>query len=84
MAENNWTYIRIQKQTAKKLRAIKLEKDIVMYDEVLTLLLGYYTLEQNREASQISLPSHKLKSEFHNFKQTGGLKNGTAAKNVKG
>ena len=42
--EDAWTYIRIRKSTAKKLRGIKLEQDIEMYDEVLDVLLSKYNL----------------------------------------
>jgi len=42
--EDNWTYIRIRKSTAKKLRQIKLEQDIEMYDDVVNLLTSRYTL----------------------------------------
>jgi hypothetical protein len=44
--EDNWTYIRIRKSTAKKLRAIKLEQDIEVYDEVIDSLLSKYNLSK--------------------------------------
>ena len=50
--EDNWTYIRIRKSTAKKLRMIKLNEDIEMYDEVLDVLLSKYNLGIEKKESK--------------------------------
>lgn len=43
--QNNWTYIRIRPSTAKKLKMIKLEMDIELYEDVLDLLLSKYKFQ---------------------------------------
>lgn len=38
--DDNWTYIRVRISTVKKLKQIKLDKDMEMYDDVLVDLLS--------------------------------------------
>ncbi len=42
--EDNWTYIRIRKSTAKKLRLLKIEQDFEMYEDVVDALLTKFSL----------------------------------------
>ena len=80
--EETWTYIRIRKATAQKLRHLKINLDSEMYDDVLDLLLSKYSLEDNRQVSSVSCKD-KTKADIPNFKQTGGKINGST-KIVKG
>lgn len=45
--QNNWTYIRIKQDTAKKLKLIKLEMDVEMYEDVLQMLISKYKFKKN-------------------------------------